>query len=198
MTESSAEFVKPQESDHAQKLEKPVRTSKTRSSSESSTKIDPAPAASSIEHEKTATKTVVGGKRIVRLHAELCQSTHFGKTCFNFLARAYLQRYASRINPGHVVAVCRSGRDASRLPRRARLQSTPSAARRRNSMLAFSDPSTFPATSANVALMEHKNLEKFGKYTRLYFEDRSYTNVEELQSAGEIGADSSGPRSHAR
>ena len=53
-------------------------------------------------------------------------------------------------------------------------------------MLAFSDPSTFPATSANVALMEHKNLEKFGKYTRLYFEDRSYTNVEELQSAGAL------------
>jgi len=53
-------------------------------------------------------------------------------------------------------------------------------------MLAFSDPSTFPVTSANVALMEHKNLEKFGKYTRLYFEDRSYTNVEELQSAGAL------------
>lgn len=53
-------------------------------------------------------------------------------------------------------------------------------------MLAFSDPSTFPVISANVALMEHKNLEKFGKYTRLYFEDRSYTNVEELQSAGKL------------
>ena len=53
-------------------------------------------------------------------------------------------------------------------------------------MLAFSDPSSFPGTSANVALMEHKNLEKFGKYTRLYFEDRSYTNVEELQSAGSL------------
>ena len=53
-------------------------------------------------------------------------------------------------------------------------------------MLAFSDPSAFPVTSANVALMEHKNLEKFGKYTRLYFENRSYTNVEELQSAGKL------------
>jgi long-chain acyl-CoA synthetase len=53
-------------------------------------------------------------------------------------------------------------------------------------MPAFSDPSSFPETSANVALMEHKNLEKFGKYNRLYFEDRSYTNVEELQSAGSL------------
>ncbi len=26
-------------------------------------------------------------------------------------------------------------------------------------MVAFSDPSTFPVTSANVALMEHKNLK---------------------------------------
>ncbi len=53
-------------------------------------------------------------------------------------------------------------------------------------MPAFSDPSASPETSANVALMEHKNLEKFGKYTRLYFEDRCYTNVEELQSAGAL------------
>jgi long-chain acyl-CoA synthetase len=53
-------------------------------------------------------------------------------------------------------------------------------------MPAFSDPSLFPVISANVALMEHKNLEKFGKYTRLYFEDRSYTNVDELQSAGAL------------
>ena len=53
-------------------------------------------------------------------------------------------------------------------------------------MLASSNPSAFPASSANVALMEHRNLERFGKYTRLYFEDCSYTNVEELQSAGAL------------
>jgi len=42
--------------------------------------------------------------------------------------------------------------------------------------------------SANVALMEQNNIERFGAYTRLYIEDRCYTNIEELQYAGRLAS----------
>jgi long-chain acyl-CoA synthetase len=38
----------------------------------------------------------------------------------------------------------------------------------------------------NVALLEHENVAQFGTYTRLHYEDRSFTNVDELQYAGRI------------
>lgn len=40
--------------------------------------------------------------------------------------------------------------------------------------------------SANVACLELENLDRFGTYTRLHYEGRSYTNVEELQHAGRL------------
>jgi long-chain acyl-CoA synthetase len=46
---------------------------------------------------------------------------------------------------------------------------------------------TFCATrSANAACLELDYLEKFGSYTRLHYENRSYTNLEELQYAGRL------------
>ena len=36
----------------------------------------------------------------------------------------------------------------------------------------------------NLARLDMENLERFGTYTRLYYEDRSYTNAEELRYAG--------------
>jgi long-chain acyl-CoA synthetase len=39
---------------------------------------------------------------------------------------------------------------------------------------------------ANVAFLEHDNLDRYGTYTRLYYEDRSFSNLEELQYAGRI------------
>ena len=39
---------------------------------------------------------------------------------------------------------------------------------------------------ANVAYLEYANIERYGSYTRLHYEDRSYTNIEELQYAGRI------------
>ncbi len=50
---------------------------------------------------------------------------------------------------------------------------------------AASSPSHL-SISANVARLELENLERFGTYTRLHYEDRSYTNVEELQHAGRL------------
>ena len=38
--------------------------------------------------------------------------------------------------------------------------------------------------TGNVARMDLENLERFGVYTRLYYEDKSYTNGEELRYAG--------------
>src|SRR5579859_3977224 len=38
--------------------------------------------------------------------------------------------------------------------------------------------------TGNLARLEMENLERFGTYTRLYYEDRSYTNAEELRYAG--------------
>jgi len=42
------------------------------------------------------------------------------------------------------------------------------------------------STTGNLARLELENIERFGVYTRLYFEDRSYTNVEELRYAGSL------------
>jgi long-chain acyl-CoA synthetase len=42
--------------------------------------------------------------------------------------------------------------------------------------------------SGNVARLELDNLERFGLYTRLYYEDRTYTNGEELAYAGKLAA----------
>lgn len=41
-------------------------------------------------------------------------------------------------------------------------------------------------TTGNLARLEMENIERFGVYTRLYFEGRSYTNVEELRHAGSL------------
>ena len=41
-------------------------------------------------------------------------------------------------------------------------------------------------TSGNLARLELDNIERLGVYTRLHFEDRSYTNLEELQYAGSM------------
>ncbi|HET8666977.1 MAG TPA: AMP-binding protein [Terriglobales bacterium] len=43
-----------------------------------------------------------------------------------------------------------------------------------------------PKTSFNVARLELDNVERYGAYVRLHYEDRSYTNFEELQYAGRI------------
>jgi long-chain acyl-CoA synthetase len=43
-----------------------------------------------------------------------------------------------------------------------------------------------PHTSGNLAQLELLNIERFGVYTRLHFEDRSYTNLEELRYAGSL------------
>jgi len=41
-------------------------------------------------------------------------------------------------------------------------------------------------TAGNLARLDLENIERFGEYTRLYFEDRSFTNVEELRYAGRL------------
>lgn len=41
---------------------------------------------------------------------------------------------------------------------------------------------------SNVALLEYENLERFGVYTRLHFEQRSFSNYDELQYAGRIAS----------
>jgi long-chain acyl-CoA synthetase len=41
-------------------------------------------------------------------------------------------------------------------------------------------------SNANIALLEHENLERYGEYTRLHYEGRSFTNTEELHYAGQI------------
>ena len=38
----------------------------------------------------------------------------------------------------------------------------------------------------NLALLELENLDRFGVYTRLHFEDRSYNNLEEFRFAGSL------------
>src|SRR5579863_5442513 len=38
--------------------------------------------------------------------------------------------------------------------------------------------------TGNVARLDLENLERFGDYTRLYYEDKSFTNAEELRYAG--------------
>ncbi len=42
--------------------------------------------------------------------------------------------------------------------------------------------------TGNVARLDFDNLEYFGIYTRLFFEDRSFTNLEELTYAGQLAA----------
>jgi long-chain acyl-CoA synthetase len=42
------------------------------------------------------------------------------------------------------------------------------------------------AKAANIACREIENLERFGTYRRLIFEDRAYTNLEELEQAGKL------------
>ena len=42
------------------------------------------------------------------------------------------------------------------------------------------------SATGNLARLELENIERFGVYTRLYFEDRSYTNAEELKRAGAL------------
>jgi long-chain acyl-CoA synthetase len=39
---------------------------------------------------------------------------------------------------------------------------------------------------ANIACREIENIERFGTYTRLYFEDRCFTNADELERAGKL------------
>jgi long-chain acyl-CoA synthetase len=41
-------------------------------------------------------------------------------------------------------------------------------------------------TAGNLARLELENIERFGEYTRLYFEDRSITNLEEIRYAGRL------------
>ena len=43
-----------------------------------------------------------------------------------------------------------------------------------------------PSVTGNLARLELQNIERFGVYTRLYYEDRSFTNVEELHYAGSL------------
>jgi acyl-coenzyme A synthetase/AMP-(fatty) acid ligase len=38
----------------------------------------------------------------------------------------------------------------------------------------------------NLARLDLDNLDRFGVYSRLFYEERSYTNVEEIQRAGSI------------
>jgi len=47
---------------------------------------------------------------------------------------------------------------------------------------------TFPrkASHANVAILEHENIARFGTYTRLHFEGRGFSNFDELRYAGRI------------
>ena len=40
--------------------------------------------------------------------------------------------------------------------------------------------------TGNVARLDLENIERFGVYTRLYYEDRSFTNAEELRYAGAL------------
>jgi long-chain acyl-CoA synthetase len=47
-------------------------------------------------------------------------------------------------------------------------------------------PLSHLSISANVARSDLENLERFGTYKRLHYEDRSYTNLEELQQAGRL------------
>ena len=42
------------------------------------------------------------------------------------------------------------------------------------------------SATGNLARLEFENIERFGVYKRLYFEDRSYTNAEELRYAGSL------------
>jgi len=42
------------------------------------------------------------------------------------------------------------------------------------------------SATGNLARLELENIERFGVYTRLYFDDRSYTNAEELRYAGSL------------
>lgn len=42
------------------------------------------------------------------------------------------------------------------------------------------------SATGNLARLELENIERFGVYTRLYFEDRSYTNADELRYAGSL------------
>lgn len=42
--------------------------------------------------------------------------------------------------------------------------------------------------ASNLANLEFDNLERFGVYTRLHFEGRSYTNLEELRLAGSVAS----------
>jgi len=42
------------------------------------------------------------------------------------------------------------------------------------------------ASAGNLACREIENAERFGSYTRLFFEDRSFTNLEELRQAGKL------------
>jgi len=39
---------------------------------------------------------------------------------------------------------------------------------------------------SNIAFLEHENIERYGSYTRLHYENRSYTNIDELLYAGRI------------
>jgi long-chain acyl-CoA synthetase len=47
-------------------------------------------------------------------------------------------------------------------------------------------PAAYPSTCANAARLELDYFERFGTYTRLHYENRSYTNLEELQHAGRL------------
>lgn len=49
-------------------------------------------------------------------------------------------------------------------------------------------PTSTPVRSKhfNVALLEHENVANHGTYTRLHYQDRSFTNLDELQYAGRI------------
>jgi len=42
------------------------------------------------------------------------------------------------------------------------------------------------ASRANIAFLEHDNVERYGKHIRLYYEGKSYSNIDELQYAGRI------------
>src|SRR5580704_10502765 len=41
-------------------------------------------------------------------------------------------------------------------------------------------------TLRNIARLEQDNMERFGVYKRLHFQDRTYTNLEEFRSAGSL------------
>src|SRR4030081_3919416 len=45
---------------------------------------------------------------------------------------------------------------------------------------------TRTSSQSNLALLELDHLDRFGTYTRLHFEERSYTNLEELRFAGAL------------